>query len=376
MPDKTKSLDKMISQARDGNLSRRQFSKLLGATGVSLFAMPVFTSPSRAADEQAFYFTWGGYDVPELLEQYKAKHGVYPDMAPFASTSEALTKVQAGFAVDVLHPCNTNMGSWIDAGVVQPLDTSKLSNWNDMIPSLQQIGAANGKHYFAAMDWGQNSITYRTDLVDLKGEEESWGILWDERYAGRIGILSNEGDTWWCAAIYAGIPFEEIEKEENIEKVAALLREQQPKVLAYYDDVTDMEQSLASGELVAAMTWNETPTRLKKEGVPVKFANPKEGALTWVCGATIHADATHVDKAHDVVDSLISPESGRFLIDEYGYGHSNLKAFDMVSEARLGELGLTRNPNEMLQSGKFQTEQTVEFQSKIAALFSEIKAGF
>jgi len=108
----------------------------------------------------------------------------------------------------------------------------------------------------------------------------------------------------------------------------------------------------------------------------VKFANPKEGALTWVCGATIHADATHVDKAHDVVDSLISPESGRFLIDEYGYGHSNLKAFDMVSEARLGELGLSRNPNEMLQSGKFQTEQTVEFQSRIAALFSEIKAGF
>jgi len=73
---------------------------------------------------------------------------------------------------------------------------------------------------------------------------------------------------------------------------------------------------------------------------------------------------------------LISPESGRFLIDDYGYGHSNTKAFDLVSEERLAELGLSRNPTELLQSGKYQTEMTVEFQSKTASLFSEIKAGF
>lgn len=370
------SIDQAIEMAAAGKLTRRQFNQLLGAAGISLLAAPVLTHQARAEEGQAFYFTWGGYDVPELLGYYQQKHGSLPDMAPYASSSEALTKVQAGFEVDVLHPCNTNVGIWIDEGVIQPFDLSKLSNWGNMIPSLTEIGARDGKHYFAAMDWGQNSIAYRTDLVDLQGEEESWGILWDERYAGKIGVLANEGDTWWCAAIYAGVPFAEIHTEENIEKVAALLRKQQPLVLAYYDDVTTMEQSLASGELVAAMTWNETPTRLKKEGVPIKFANPKEGALTWVCGAVLHKDAKRVDKAHDVINSLISPESGRFLIDEYGYGHSNKKSFDLVSEARLAELGLSRNPNELLQSGKYQTEMSIEFQTKTASMFSEIKAGF
>lgn len=376
MSKESKVIDKAMGLAAAAKPSRRQFNLLLGAAGVSLLVTPIATRPTGADDEQAFYFTWGGYDVPELLGYYQEKHGSLPDMAPYASSSEALTKVQAGFEVDVLHPCNTNVGTWIDAGEVQPIDTSKLSNWDDMIPSLQEIGARDGKHYFAAMDWGQNSIAYRTDLVDLQGEEESWGLLWDERYAGRIGMLANEGDSWWCAAIYAGIPFEEIGTDENIEKVAELLRKQHPLVLAYYDDVTTMEQALASGELVAAMTWNETPTRLKKQGVPVTFANPKEGALTWVCGAVIHADAQHVDKAHDVLNSLISPESGRFLIDDYGYGHSNVKAFDLVSEERLTELGLSRDPNVLLQSGKYQTPMSVEFQSKIANLFSEIKAGY
>lgn len=372
----SKSIDEAIERAAEGKLSRRQFSQLLSATGISLIAAPMFSRSTDASEEQAFYFTWGGYDVPELLGYYQAKHGVLPDMAPYASSNEGLTKVQAGFAVDVIHPCNTNVDSWIDAGELQPFDLSKLSNWGDMIPSLTELGARQEGHYFAAMDWGQNSICYRTDLFDLQGKEESWGMLWDERYAGKLGILANEGDTWWCAAIYAGIPFEEIGTDENIEKVAALLRQQQPLALAYYDDVTTMEQSLASGELVAAMTWNETPTRLKKEGIPVKFANPKEGALTWVCGAVLHAEATHVDKAHDVINSLISPESGRFLIDDYGYGHSNVKAFDLVSEPRLEELGLSRNPNELLQSGKYQIPTSAEFQSKIATLFAEIKAGF
>jgi len=376
MINKTNGLEKAVKRAGSGNLSRRQFGHLLGAAGVSLFAVPTIARPTMAQEGQAFYFTWGGYDIPELLGYYQEKHGTLPEMSPFASSSEALTKIRSGFEVDVVHPCNTNISTWIEAGQIQPIDTAKLSNWNDMIPSLQKIGARDGKHYFAPMDWGQNSITYRTDIVDLNGEEESWGILWDERYAGKIGILANEGDTWWCAAIYAGIPFDEIDKEENIEKVADLLRKQRPLVLQYYDDVTTMEQALASGELVAAITWNETPTRLKKQGVPVKFASPKEGALTWVCGAVLNVDAQNYDKAHDVINSLISPESGRFLIDEYGYGHSNLKAFDLVSEERLAELGLSRDPNVLLQSGKYQTEMSAEFQSKIAAIFSEIKAGY
>jgi len=110
--------------------------------------------------------------------------------------------------------------------------------------------------------------------------------------------------------------------------------------------------------------------------VPVAFAVPKEGALTWVCGASIYKDAPHVDKAHDVIDSLLSPESGRFLINDYGYGHSNAKAFDLVSEERLTELGLSRNPDKILGAGKYQIPISDEFSSRMASIFTEIKAGY
>jgi len=367
--------DKLLS----GKLSRRQFSQMLGAAGVCLATIPVSTpTASAAAEDQATYFTWGGYDIPELFEPYIAKHGEPPNFAAFGGSEEGLTKIRAGFVIDVAHPCNQAIPRWMATGLFQPFDTSRLSNWGDLVPELVNLDGAvvDGKNYFAPMDWGQTSITYRHDLVDLKGQPESWGILWDEQYKGRIGVIATAADTWWCAAIFAGVEFAQLSAPENFEKVAAVLREQRPLVRLYSDDMTTVEQALASGELVAAMTWNSSPVELKNQEVPVTWANPKEGALTWVCGAMMHKDAPNVDRAHDIVDSLLSPETGRFLINEYGYGHSNKISFAEITDERLNELGLSRNPNDILSAGKFQVPQTQEFETQMNQEFEEIKAGF
>lgn len=154
------------------------------------------------------------------------------------------------------------------------------------------------------------------------------------------------------------------------------MRAQRPLMRLYTDDTTTLEQALASGEMVAAMTWNSSATTLKSEGVPVRFANPQEGALTWVCGLMIHKDAPNLDSAYEIIDSLLSVESGQFMINDYGYGHSNKKSFDAFDEETLLGLGLSKNPIEILESGKFQIPQSQEWETKMNATFEEIKAGF
>lgn len=365
--------DKLLS----GTLSRRRFNQMLGAAGVSIVMAP--STAFAAAKDQATYFTWGGYDDTEMFGPYIKKHGEPPNFATFGGSEEALTKMRAGYVVDVSHPCNQAVPRWVATGLFQPLDTDQMSHWGDLIPQLTKLegaSAADGRPYFAPFDWGQTSVTYRTDLVDLKGKEESWGILWDERYKGRIGVLASGADTWWVAAIYAGVDFKNIASDESFKKVAELLRKQRPLIRVYTDDTTSLQQALASGELVAAMTWNETPVALKGEGVAAKFANPKEGALTWVCGLMMHAKAPYPDKAHDVVNSLLSPEVGKYLIDTNGYGHSNTKAFAAMTDKRLDELGLSRNPQDVLGAGKFQIPQTQEFETRMNQEFEKIKAGF
>lgn len=368
-----------LHAVRSGHLTRRAFNKTLLGAGVTLAAMPVASQIAKAAAaDQATYFTWGGYDVPDLFVPYIKKHGEPPNFSAFGGSEEALTKIRGGFVPDVAHPCNQGIPRWVASGLFQTVDTSKLSNFKDLVPSLVDLpgNMLDGKPYMIPMDWGRTSITYRTDLFDLQGKEESWGMLWDERYKGKLGVIATAADTWWCTAIYAGVDFNELSTDANFKKVADLMRKQRPLVRLYTDDMTTVEQALASGEMVAAMTWDSSAVTLKGQGIPVKFANVKEGALTWVCGAMILKDAPHLDKAHDIIDSLISIESGKWLIGENGYGHSNARSFDQFTDEELADLSLSRNPQEILDAGKFQVPQTQEFETKMNQEFQQIMAGF
>ncbi len=369
----------LIARIKNRDISRRDLLQGMSAAGLAVVMTPAMSHIATAATaDQATFFTWGGYDDPAFVPPYVTKHGEPPNFAVFGGSEEGLTKMRAGYVVDVAHPCNQAIPRWVATGLFQPLDTSRLSNWTDIMPELWNLegNVVDGKPYMAPVDWGRTSMTYRTDLVDLQGQEESWSLLWDERYKGKLAVFASAGDTWWCAAIYAGVDFREISTEENIKRVAKLLRKQRPLIRVYTDDETTLEQALASGELVAAMTWDSSAVKLKGEGIPVTFANPKEGALTWVCGAMMHKDAPHPDKAYDVVDALLSTEAGKWLIGENGYGHSNAKSFDQFSDDELTALGLSRNPIDILSAGKFQGPQTQEFETAMNKEFEQIKAGF
>ena len=89
---KEMSTNEITDKLMSGDLSRRQFSQMLAAAGVCLATVPAsMRSATAAAEDQASYFTWGGYDIPELFEPYISKHGEAPNFAAFGGSEEALT---------------------------------------------------------------------------------------------------------------------------------------------------------------------------------------------------------------------------------------------------------------------------------------------
>lgn len=368
-----------LSAVRRGKLSRRAFNNALMGAGVGMLATPLTSTKLMAKEgEQGTIFTWGGYDVTELYTDYEAKNGVLPNFAIFGGTEEALTKMRGGFTPDIAHPCNVGLKRWVDTGMFQPIDTSRLSNWGDIIPELVAMegnDAGEGKPWLAPFDWGGTSITYRTDLFEVEGEE-SWDMLWDERYAGQLGSLASGGDAWWCGAIKAGVNFADIATDDAFAKISAAMRAQRPLIRVYTDDTTTLEQALASGEMAAAMTWNSSAVLLASEDVPVRFAKPKEGTLTWVCGLMVHKDAPNLDRAYEIIDSLLSVDAGKFMISDYGYGHSNARSFDEFDAETLTSLGLSKDPVDILSSGHFMIPKSQEWETKMNETFEIIKAGF
>jgi spermidine/putrescine transport system substrate-binding protein len=390
--DPTKlDINQVTDGIRSGKYNRRQTNAILGAFGISTMMVPLATSAQEeevAAEscgdsETPLTFTWSGYDEVHFHQQYIDKYGCASNFSFWADEEEAFAKMRAGFSPDVTAPCTYKLRQWYDAGLLGNIDTSLLSNWGDVLPSLKNLddSTIDDNLIFVPMDWGQTSVTFRTDLAPEYADEEnhSWGILWDPKYAGRLSMIDSLIDGVAVAGIYAGLenPYD-LSDPAEMELVANLLREQLPLLRYYAQSMTDVEQSLASGELVAAATWNSTIVALRGQGLPVDFMKPKEGAMTWVCGLSRstmndgHGDDM-IMKAHEIIDSYLSPEAGAFEIVSYGYGHANAKAYDMVSEEQLAERGLSKNPDDLLSTGIFQIAMNPEDQ--IQGMFEEVKAG-
>ena len=142
-----------IDRLHSNKLSRRDFNRALAAAGLALTTMPL--GRKAFAEDQAIYFTWAGYDDPGFFPAYVKKHGANPEMPVFADSEEARTKVQSGFVVDVDHPCSTDVKRWRDADLIQPIDTSRLSNWGDVFPQLKtlQYITEGDKQFFIPIDW-------------------------------------------------------------------------------------------------------------------------------------------------------------------------------------------------------------------------------
>ncbi len=346
-----------------------------GAIAAAVVSAGLLAAPAQA-EEQPLFFGWTGYDAPELYPGYVEKNGGMFRFSAWGDEEEGLTKLQSGFDPDIIMPCNYKIKKWYSSGRLDAIDTSRLKNWPKVMDSLKKMDGVvqDGKVVWVPIDWGLTSIVYRTDLAPEYVDNESWEILWDPKYKGRVAVFDSLVDAVVVAGLMAGIPdMWDYTDSADLEKTRVKMREMVQQVRFFSNDPTTLEQAVASGEIVAATVWNESVTRLKKQGLPVKYMSPKEGVMTWVCGLSIIKDSPHADKVYDIIDAMLETESRVWEINEFGYGVSTQEAFDAVDDALLDELGLSKNPDDILGAGIYQSE--IQGEAALQEMFDEVKAG-
>ena len=145
-----------------------------------------FTAGASAPDKKLTYFTWSGYELDQFHPGYASMHPEGADISVFGDDTEALTKVRAGFSPDLAHPCMDALPRWRAAGLIQPIDTKRIKNWNRIFPLFRNMKGVvdDGKVWMVPWDWGNVSILYRTDKIT--NPEQSWSLLWNKKYSGKL----------------------------------------------------------------------------------------------------------------------------------------------------------------------------------------------
>ena len=117
-------VSRLRREMRAGRLSRRDFMGILAAAGVVVTTVRA----ARAAQTPTVY-TWSGYDDAALYPSYVKKYGAAPDFAIWGDEEEGLHEdLRGGFKPDVVFPCAYKIAKWYEAGVINEIDTAKLSN--------------------------------------------------------------------------------------------------------------------------------------------------------------------------------------------------------------------------------------------------------
>lgn len=359
----------LIEEFECGRMNRRRMLKMLGSVGLG-YAATSIPFGHAYADSELTILSWSGYDIPEMAPSYFAEHGA-PNFTLMGSDEEGFQKVRAGFRPDLAHHTSFIVGKLKDADLIQPLDRSRLVHLDDFFPELSTIVTIEGELWEAPVSWGNSSVIYRQDLVEVK--EDSWGLLWDERYANKLAGRDALEGLLITAGLYIGAADPWAMTDEELQKAKAALLEQKPLIRFYWSSQTDLEQAFANGEIVAAYGWNASVATLRKQGLDMALMKCKEGIVTWTDGLVMmKGESGSEDLAYEFINAYMAPEVGAFLINSYGYGSGNAKAYESVTEERLKELGIT-DPDVVILTSKFQREISPEIRQKYQAVYDEVK---
>jgi spermidine/putrescine transport system substrate-binding protein len=76
---------------------------------------------------------------------------------------------------------------------------------------------------------------------------------------------------------------------------------------------------LLENDVWIGQTWDGPVLSLKKEGKPVSYQAPKEGAITWLDGIAMIKAAKNVGQIYAFLNYLHTPEVSALVADGSGY---------------------------------------------------------
>jgi spermidine/putrescine transport system substrate-binding protein len=341
------------------------------AVSTAMIAMP-----SKADPQSIMYMTFSGYEEAMFHADYAEKYGGSPSSSFFSDEHEAIAKLSAGFTADVAHVCTDNLPYWIGHDLLEPLDKSKLAHWNNVLPALKNIETVetDGKLWMVPWDWGFTSVIYRTDIVNF--DEESFDVLLDPAYAGKVSIQDSLVDVGPTVAMLSGAKDPFALTESEIGPWTETLQKLKEQTRFFWSDPSALHQALASGEIVAAMGWPDTAAGLKDEGAPVEMMiEPKEGMLTWVCGlALVKNGSGPKEQAYDLINAMTAKASGKALVEEFYLATSNSSVYGDVDPAHLKNLHLD-DVDAKLAGSRFYEPVDADLRQRLLGILEEVKAG-
>jgi spermidine/putrescine-binding protein len=333
-----------VDKLFDQKLSRRGFlGTAVGAgAGVAASSMLSPLSPMArivGAEEEGPTFaegsfnwlTWSDHYFPEQLSEAAADYGIKANPTLFSDNSEAFLKVQqvGGKQIDMVSGDALWVPKFYEEGLIEPFDLWSLKSSKGLFDmalfDLPFFQTDDGMNLAFPFGWSPVVIAYNPDYVP---EPDSWEVLWDPKYKGKVAMELQPFDVMAMMGKSLGYDNAYSMNEEQIEAAKNQLIDLLPNILKFVEQNVEIVGLLADESIWLATVNLGIEDRVSDAGGPaVKTFVPKEGIVGWMDGEMIVKDAVNKDVALNWLDKMETGEWAAKNFLEYGRPLVNRDAY-------------------------------------------------
>jgi spermidine/putrescine-binding protein len=330
-----KSLEpaEVIGLYRTGRITRRDVAKLFSAIGMAAATGKLLGPSGASAATELNAIVWEGYTAEAFAEKFETGNDAKINSTYMSSSDEAFGLLQAGGGsnFDLVSASNDLTQRLVDAALVQEIDPTKLTNFNDLYPQFQNPDyiSFNDKLYGANFAWGPTLMLYDTEQVTE--EPTSWNALLDERYKGKIATWNAPIQIAQYALLLDPKPEDPfVLTDEQLAQVKDILLRQRPLVRAYWALGGELADYFANGEVVIADAWPYVTIGAKAGGAQVAEVWPSEGVTGWSDSWMITSGAKNVDLCYKWIDYMLGPDGQMGVLQGNNYAITNKKVIETL----------------------------------------------
>ena len=329
------SQNSAIETMRAAQLSRRSLLKAATALGAVGLAGPLYTKNALSSSGELNLLMWSDEFPGEVIPAFEKASGIKVNQTPFSQNEEQINKLQAtgGEGFDLCQPTRDRAPQFKELGVLGPFDMGKLKNAGNILPSMLEGSSSvwtwDGGLYHLPHCWGTEAMAWRTDLYKGDPAQLSYGSLWDESVKGHVlgrphslllGIglwLDGNGKLPTNRMLDAFKTPEDMKK--IYDQILPIAIEHKPWIKQFWDSADNTKSGLLENDCWIGQTWDGPVLSLKKDGKPVSYQAPKEGAITWLDGIALIKAAKNLDQVYEFLNYLHTPEASAMVADGSGY---------------------------------------------------------
>ncbi len=338
----------------------------------------------------------GLFDVNAGFEEYyKEKYGVTVKVnySTYATNEDMYAKLtNSAVSYDIVIPSDYMIRKMIENDMLLPLDYSKLTNYGNISDDFKNLYYDPDNKYSVPYTYGMLGIIYNSEFVkdaDIDENNWGWGLLWNDKFAGKILQFNNPRDAFATAMFKEGL---DINSHDPAvwEKALDELKKQKPILQGYVNDEIFNKMKGASAYIAPYFAGDFLTMAADNEDL--RFYYPSEGTNYFVDAFCIPKTSKNPDLAHEYINYMIGVEAAtanalyigyaspnREVVEseyyqemlDYNYSTDNIDAWEILYGKTKEEANVNYPFNPAYEN--YYKDESIDIQAHVTALWESLK---